>query len=752
MKRTESESFDPAPKEKEPASPVFIKKGVQPYRSPIEHLFDLLKRVDLLIQREIVVFRRGRTANGEWDRLAAITDDEVATLLRSEKTEEISAEEIDLLERLARLDGEIKERVSATTAAGNPLPLPALSRIFRLSPLETELLVIALAPELDRRYERLFGYLHDDMTRKLPSVGLALSLCCPAPVDRVSARAVFSPYAPLIRYRLLRVIDDPAAGGPLLSRPVRIDDPIVSFLLGDRRLDPRLREEAEWVSISDPSSSNASTRPDLSARLIRSIEGCFGEKGFLRKPAFYLHGPAGTGKKGLALSICRHFGLPLLVVDAERLAASPAGFEEGLFLSFREGLLHGGAVYIDCFDRSLGPERSRFHLQTISKQIEEMGGITFFAGERPWSWPGLLDSHFFLPVELRLPGDAAQIERWRERLADCADADDRTLALLASKYRFSEGEMEEIIQRARRAAALRGDGPVTMADIDQGCRDQKRPNLGPLARKIEPKYGWSDMVLPPEPMNQLREICNQARHRSTVFGRWGFERKLSLGKGLNVLFSGPPGTGKTMAAEVLSHELKLDLFKIDLSQVVSKYIGETEKSLHQIFREAEANHAILFFDEADALLGKRSEVKDAHDRYANIEIGYLLQKMEEYEGVTILATNLRQNIDDAFVRRIRFIIEFPFPEEEDRLRIWQGIWPKETPLAEGIDLGAIARRFKLAGGNIRNIAVAASFLAAAEGKRVEMGHLLHATRRELYKMGRLVSDGEFDIHLEHPQQ
>jgi SpoVK/Ycf46/Vps4 family AAA+-type ATPase len=264
-----------------------------------------------------------------------------------------------------------------------------------------------------------------------------------------------------------------------------------------------------------------------------------------------------------------------------------------------------------------------------------------------------------------------------------------------------------------------------------------------MAQKIKPKYSLDDIVLPTDPQTQLREICNQTKYRHIVHREWGFDRKLSLGKGLNVMFYGPPGTGKTMAAEAIAHELQLDLYKIDLSQVVSKYIGDTEKNLNRIFTAATNANAILFFDEADALIGKRSEVKDAHDRYANIEIAYLLQKMEEYEGVTILTTNLRQNLDEAFTRRIRFIVEFPFPEEEHRLQIWRGIWPKEIPLSADVDLKLMAQKFKLAGGHIRNIALTAAFLAAAQNEYVDMKHLLQATKREFQKMGRLINEAEF---------
>jgi SpoVK/Ycf46/Vps4 family AAA+-type ATPase len=225
-----------------------------------------------------------------------------------------------------------------------------------------------------------------------------------------------------------------------------------------------------------------------------------------------------------------------------------------------------------------------------------------------------------------------------------------------------------------------------------------------------------------------------------VMGTWGVGRKLASSNGVTILFAGPPGTGKTMAAEVIASELGLDLYKIDLSTIVSKYIGETEKNLERIFGEAQSSNAILFFDEADAIFGKRSEVKDAHDRYANIEVSYLLQRMEAYDGVTILATNLRANLDDAFTRRLQHAVDFPFPEEEYRLRIWQTLFPPDVPRQPDLDFAPLAKRFKLAGGNIRNVIVGAAFLAAADGGSVTMSHLLHGTRREMQKMGRLMNE------------
>jgi SpoVK/Ycf46/Vps4 family AAA+-type ATPase len=338
---------------------------------------------------------------------------------------------------------------------------------------------------------------------------------------------------------------------------------------------------------------------------------------------------------------------------------------------------------------------------------------------------------------------------WQDSLADCAiAASEADIDALASRFRLTTAQIREAAARARNQAAwCRAAQPSPastaqpmLAELFAAARDQSGHELGQLSRKIVPKQTWRNIVLPPDQETQLREICDQAKLRQRVYGDWGFDRQHSFGKGLNVLFAGPPGTGKTMAAEVIAGDIGIDLCKIDLSRVVSKYIGETEKNLERIFTVAESANAILFFDEADALFGKRSEVRDAHDRYANIEIGYLLQKMDEYDGMAILATNLRQNLDEAFVRRLHAIVEFPFPDEESRRRIWEVTFPSEAPLAENLDFAVLAREVRLSGGHIRNIALLAAVYAAVEERAIGIDHIARASRREYQKLGRTWDD------------
>jgi SpoVK/Ycf46/Vps4 family AAA+-type ATPase len=364
----------------------------------------------------------------------------------------------------------------------------------------------------------------------------------------------------------------------------------------------------------------------------------------------------------------------------------------------------------------------------------------FIASEQPLELGGELPKEIF-DIEIPVPDYAMRKTIWGQYLTGKNSEVD--VSALANKFKFTVGQIKDAVVSAQKLAVLHERENITLQDLYNGCRAQSNQKLTALAKRIKPKYRWDDLILPKEKKEQLEEVKNYIKNKGVVYHDWGFDNKLSLGKGLDILFSGASGTGKTMAAEVIASKLGLDLYKIDLSMVVSKYIGETEKNLNRIFKEAEQSNAILFFDEADALFGKRSEVRDSHDRYANIEISYLLQKMEENEGIVIMATNLSQNIDDAFMRRMHFNVEFPFPEEEYRYKIWRSLFPKEAPIADDIEFEFLAKRFKLAGGNIKNIVVNAAFLAAEESGVIGMEHVIKAAKREFQKIGKVCSQSEF---------
>lgn len=369
----------------------------------------------------------------------------------------------------------------------------------------------------------------------------------------------------------------------------------------------------------------------------------------------------------------------------------------------------------------------------------------FLSSKQPWEPRSVLKNNALINYPFPIPSFSIRKKIWELHLNGIQILSDNVdINALATKFNFSGGQIKDAILTAGNIAMTKNTDKtvLSMKDFYQGCKAQSNQKLTTLARKIDLHDRWEDIVLPEDTKEQLKEVCGFIKYRGTVYNEWGFDRKLSLGKGLNALFSGPSGTGKTMAADIIAGEVGLDLYKIDLSSVVSKYIGETEKNLEKIFKEAETSNAILFFDEADALFGKRSEVKDSHDRYANIETNYLLQKMEEHEGIVILASNFRKNIDDAFLRRLHFTIEFPLPDEKSREKIWSNIFPKETPLGDGVDFGFLSK-FKITGGNIKNIALSAAFLAADDSEVVEMEHLIKTTKREFQKMGKLCNQSDF---------
>jgi SpoVK/Ycf46/Vps4 family AAA+-type ATPase len=629
------------------------------------------------------------------------------------------------------------------TLAGDVSRLAWLRQAFGLSAFDVDVLLIALAPELDLRYERLYAYLQDDVTKKRPSIDLVLNLLCLSFGTKLAARQCFMPDAPLFKDQLLHMFNDPSQHQPpLLSKYLKVDEQIVNYLLGSDALDARLLPYAHHTA-SQACLEDLLLPVEVKRRLALLLQGQGRtDKGVI----FYFQGPYGVGKQTTAEAICREMGIGLLVIDGECLlnAEAPA-FETAIRLAAREALLHNAALYWAGFDALLVDDKGT-RRKVVVQELESRLGVTFLAGEMAWEPVDALHDAAFVRIEFPHHAYAERLRLWSMALdGDRAPGADVDLTSLANQFRLSGGQIRDAAATAHNLARWRDPehGRLTMVDLHDACRLQSNRKLATLARKIAPHYTWDDIILPRDRLQQLREICNYVKYRALVYDDWGFDRKLSLGKGLNILFAGPSGTGKTMAAEIIARELGLDLYKIDLSTVVSKYIGETEKNLARIFAEAETSNAILFFDEADALFGKRSEVRDSHDRYANIEIGYLLQKMEEYEGVVILATNLRKNMDDAFVRRIQFSVELPFPSEQDRRRIWEKVWPENTPRSQDLDLSFMARRFEMAGGNIRNIALAAAFLAAADEGAVTMAHLIQATRREYQKMGKVVTEGEF---------
>jgi ATP-dependent 26S proteasome regulatory subunit len=630
--------------------------------------------------------------------------------------------------------GEVPEREADS-------PVAMLAALAGLTALDADLLLVALGPDLDLKYERIYAFLQDDVTRRRPAVDLALGLLCGSFAARTAARARLSPAAPLLRLGLLHMVDEGAGRHtPFLSRTLKVDERVVEWLLGLEGVEPAIQHAFRAAA---PAKGIADLMlPDDIARRLERLAAERDGRG--AGPVIYLTGAAGVGAEPLAAALAAGEGMGLVVVDCARLAVDDAaGTASVVRLVAREAVLRGSAVLLEDWDALLGDERRNARGAVVA-ELEEWATPTFVSGEDGWDPHDALHRRALLRVEVPAPDHARRARLWAASLNGDGKRTGMDPDALAGRFRFSDGQIRAAAATARNLARTRepGSDAVTMADLYAACRMHSNPRLSALARKVTPRYAWTDIVLPADRTQQLREIASSVKHRPRVYGEWGFDRKLAMGKGVVCLFSGPSGTGKTMAADIIAGELGLDLYKVDLASLVSKYIGETEKNLGRIFDEAGTSNAILFFDEADSMFGKRSEVRDSHDRYANLETSYLLQRVEEYEGVVILATNFRKNIDDAFVRRLHFMIDFPFPGERERLRIWQGVWPRETPRHDSLDLEQVARRVEVAGGSIRNIALAAAFLAADEEGIVTMQHVLRATRREYQKMGKVLSDAD----------
>jgi SpoVK/Ycf46/Vps4 family AAA+-type ATPase len=379
----------------------------------------------------------------------------------------------------------------------------------------------------------------------------------------------------------------------------------------------------------------------------------------------------------------------------------------------------------------------------LHRVLAEHPAPTLLLGEQRWEPALWLPGSSAVRLELPVVSIGDRVRLWSSQLDGQLSPEQVTE--LASRYRLvNDDAILAVAVDATSRAALRGAAVVSADDFRAAARAIATPPLEGVARHIEPRYSWDDIVLPSDGMVQLYELCARLRHQGTVLERWGYGRKHARRRGITALFAGQPGTGKTMAAEIIAGDLGLDLYRIDLSAVVSKYIGETEKNLEKIFTAADQGEAVLLFDEADAIFGKRSEVRDARDRYANVEVAYLLQRLEAYDGLAVLTTNLRGNIDEAFIRRLDFVLEFPLPEEQERLQIWRLALPPEAPLNADVDLPFLARKFKLAGGHLRNIALTAAFLAAEDSRDITMRHLVRATRREYQKLGKLVAEADFE--------
>ena len=596
--------------------------------------------------------------------------------------------------------------------------VPSLEQVcfsFALSSFERDILLLCAAIELDPCFGALCALAHEDDNKKYPTFSLAMK------IFGNSHWNAFLPSSPLRRWQLIEI----GNGMALTLSPLKINERILHCLIGIQHLDEQLSNFIEPVYDVD-------VMVDSHWQIAQKVAQTY-EIAVLNSnhPIIQLTGESTLSKRGIAYSACQQMGLSLYLINAEALPAT--NFELNQFLKIwnRECILSGVALILELDDNNLSYEKTNL----VNQLVEKIRSPLIISTRERIGY----QKRSLINIDVHKPTSKEQTQLWHQILSDYCDELDGYVEKLVCQFNLEPLEIE--------SACTSTFSQNEDSDIEQiynslwdACRVQARPRMESLAQRINPKAGWDDLILPEAQKETLKAIVAHVKQRAKVYETWGFAKKSDRGLGISALFSGPSGTGKTTAAEVLAQQLNLDLYRIDLSSVVSKYIGETEKNLRRVFDAAESGGAILLFDEADALFGKRSEVKDSHDRHANIEVSYLLQRMEAYRGLAILTTNLKNALDVAFMRRIRFVVQFSFPDTNQRAEIWRRAFPEDTP-TEGLDVKKLAK-LTVAGGNIRNIALNAAFIAAESGEAVMMKHLLIAARSEHSKLDKPLVDSQ----------
>ena len=654
-----------------------------------------------------------------------------------------------------------KPKVTEMAMAEGMNPPPALlllSQKLDLSDFEQQVLLLCVAMELDPGMARLCARAFDNSHQPYPTFALALSLFEQPTWDALSWER------PLRYWRLIEIHQSGVQ--PLTTSGLRVDERILNYIKGLNSLDDRLAsllmplETEEWA-VKLPLSQNA-----VVETIILQLHQTHREQ---RLPIIQLIGADSLSKQLIAQQVAAQLHKYIYRLSVELLPTQTGELETIARLWHRESLLLPLALYLDAQEIDTKPTTEGQALP-LQRFITRSGGLLFLSTRevRQLGLPTIV-------VDVEKPTAREQKTTWTEALGAVADSSSQ---LLATQFNLNLVKIEQIAQQVlgempsqeedltppaplpsqgrgeEDSPLLQGEGlgerfnesawrKTLRGKLWSACLASTRPQLDTLAQRLDPKASWDNIVLPAEETNLLHQIADQIRQRSLVYQEWGFHNRMNRGMGISALFAGESGTGKTMAAEVIANDLQLNLYRIDLSSVVNKYIGETEKNLRRLFDAAEDGGAILFFDEADALFGKRSEVKDSHDRYANIEVNYLLQRLEAYRGLAILATNLKSSLDYAFMRRLRFIVNFPFPGVAERQVMWQKVFPPETP-TQDLDFNRLAR-LNMTGGSIHNIALNAAFLAAGAGTAVTMQLVLAAARAEFRKLDRPVNEADFRV-------
>lgn len=635
----------------------------------------------------------------------------------------------------------VRDKGNAFMESGNVLALEYLCRIFYLDELERHFLCMALAPELDRQFERVYCLLQDDYDLKFPTLDLCIQVLTLDPVRRLQLqqKAVerFETLAEIFEgVRRFSGSGEQALPGSLVSLPLKINGRLRLFLQDVMSMDESLKDFLQFY-LPDQEVEPLYIRKESVHALHRLLEHTEGKR-FL-----FLSGSRDSGRRLLVRWLARTEGKGLLMVQTSRLLGSGQAGE-----LIRKILLESrlkGQAWI-CFtdvELSAEPELPSRELEELLWALRDYPGVPIFTSAMTWNGSADTMGRCCLEFPVELPSLRERTVLWKAFLSREEWPADLTAEMIAEKYVLPPGSIRRSVREARQQMLIAGERTLTSKQLFLSCQRQLVHKLGSDAVRIESPYAWEDLILPVPQKKLLQDACDQVGYQNQIYQEWGFQNKVAYGRGVSMIFYGPPGTGKTMGAQVMANQLNLELYKVNMASVMSRYVGESEKKLDYIFEQGKKSQSILFFDEADVLFGKRSETKDAQDKYANASTAYLLQKVEEYEGILILATNFLQNFDNAFCRRFKFIIEFPFPDRERREAIWDHVFPENLKCEEEIDTAWLAEEYNFSGSQIKNIVLSASFLAAGEGTGLSMRHILTAVKREQQKTGKHMIAADF---------
>lgn len=717
-----------------------------PYKNDSEHIWDRIKLLDIMIYN-LLIDKKNENKQNEINNLVENLLTPANTI---EKNKNDSMGEPEKKERsriLEFIKQYIKDREEVSSFAKVSLSILQIEEAFKMNDFVKTCLITSLVYEMNKKYGEIYTYINNNDSMGYPNAYVALKICgiCTELYDEVipniaSLKAIKNYIFAEKSSIMLDQKND-------MILPLKLNERIQKFLI---KSDTVEYEKISYFELFNPNNSELDTLEfnddirDNIKKIHSSYCGNICYNKYSKAKIIFIKGLEGVGKKFYIKHSAKELEKKFLFIDMSQFINRKDEILELKKEISRECLIQNATPCLNGIHKLDEMENEKtWLLHSLLMELKNISEIIFITSEE--SLFEIMDSEFFSVTKIEIENLRLnkRIEYWEKYILNKKLKFDTDINSLVNKFSFTPGQIKKAINNIEYKAYLNEDYNIKEEDIYDVCNSLAFNKLSNLATLIKPIYSWDDLVLKNEHKEILRQACNHIKYKHIVYDKWGFNEKRAYGNGVCVLFTGPPGTGKTMGAQVVANELHLDMYKVDLSAITSKYIGETEKNIKKLFSEAKKSNAVLFFDEADTIFGKRTEVKDSHDKHANMDAAYLLQKIEEYEGISILATNYIQNIDDAFIRRISFIIRYSMPDVSERKEIWQKSFPKLIPIEREIDFDFLAMQFQLSGSNIKNIALHSAFLAASNNEGLSMKHIINALKTEYLKVNKILLKEDF---------